>query len=172
MPCATQKVLTRENADKVQAKIILEGANGPVTPAADEILRKKGVLMIPDMYCNAGGVTVSYFEFLKNINHVSYGKLSSKREANTIQEIFDSINECLGGAYYVAPNEKLATIRDCTSEAAIVDFGLQTVMERAGTGIKVVSNEFGLCNNLRMAANIFSIEKIFDALESSGISQQ
>lgn len=96
MPCATQKVLTVENADKVQAKIILEGANGPITPAADEILRKKNILIVPDLYCNAGGVTVSYFEFLKNINHVSFGKLTTKRDNNMIHEIFNSINECLG----------------------------------------------------------------------------
>ena len=95
MPSATQKVITAKNADKIQAKIILEGANGPITPAADEILRKKGVLMIPDLYCNAGGVTVSYFEFLKNINHISYGKLSSKREHSMIQEILNSINQSL-----------------------------------------------------------------------------
>ncbi|XP_054084184.1 glutamate dehydrogenase, mitochondrial-like, partial [Zeugodacus cucurbitae] len=64
MPCSTQKVLTVENANSVQAKMILEGANGPSTPAADEILRKKNVLIIPDLFCNAGGVTVSYFEYL------------------------------------------------------------------------------------------------------------
>lgn len=96
MPCATQKVLTAKNANKVQAKIILEGANGPITPAADKILREKNILMIPDMYCNAGGVTVSYFEFLKNINHVSYGKLSIKRDNSIIHEIFNSINESMG----------------------------------------------------------------------------
>ncbi|XP_054083468.1 glutamate dehydrogenase, mitochondrial-like [Zeugodacus cucurbitae] len=94
MPCSTQKVLTVENANSVQAKMILEGANGPSTPAADEILRKKNVLIIPDLFCNAGGVTVSYFEYLKNINHVSYGKMNVKREKAIINEIFNSMNEC------------------------------------------------------------------------------
>ncbi|KAM7361063.1 big bubble 8 [Cochliomyia hominivorax] len=173
MPCATQKVLTAENADKVQAKIILEGANGPVTPAADVILRKKNILMIPDMYCNAGGVTVSYFEFLKNINHVSYGKLTIKRDNSMIHEIFNSINESMGGEKIkIIPNEALQNIRDCTSEARIVDYGLQTVMESSGRGIKETANEFALCNDLRTAAYIYSIRKIFRALESSGISQQ
>nr|XP_014100826.1 glutamate dehydrogenase, mitochondrial [Bactrocera oleae] len=169
MPCATQKVLTAENANSVQAKMILEGANGPSTPAADEILRKKNVLIIPDMYCNAGGVTVSYFEYLKNINHVSYGKMNVKRENSIISEIFNSINE--GNAKFT-PNKKLELIRDCTKEADIVDAGLQTVMETAAEGIKYVANEYALCNDLRTAAFIYSISKIFRALEVTGISQQ
>lgn len=171
MPCATQMVLTAKNADSVQAKIILEAANGPITPAADEILRKKGVIMIPDMFCNSGGVTVSYFEFLKNINHVSYGKMSSKRESSIINEIFNSFNECMPDNK-ININEKLLAIRDCTSEEAIVDYGMQTVLERAGDGIKATAHEYSLCNDLRIAAHIYSINKIFDALECSGISQQ
>ncbi|KAL9894593.1 glutamate dehydrogenase, mitochondrial-like [Glossina fuscipes fuscipes] len=169
MPCATQMVLTKENAEKVQAKILLEGANGPVTPAADQILRKKNVLMIPDMYCNAGGVTVSYFEFLKNLNHVSYGKMTAKRESSMIHEILESISQTLKQT--VEPTKNLESLRDCHSEAAIVDYGLQTVMEGAGQGIKETSNEYSLCNDLRTAANVFSINKIFTYLESSSISQ-
>uniref|UniRef100_A0A1B0AVA1 Glutamate/phenylalanine/leucine/valine/L-tryptophan dehydrogenase C-terminal domain-containing protein n=1 Tax=Glossina palpalis gambiensis TaxID=67801 RepID=A0A1B0AVA1_9MUSC len=169
MPCATQMVLTKENAEKVQAKILLEGANGPVTPAADQILRKKNVLMIPDMYCNAGGVTVSYFEFLKNLNHVSYGKMTAKRESSVIREMLESISQSLKQT--IEPTKKLEILRDCNSEAAIVDSGLQTVMEAAGQGIKETCNEYSLCNDLRTAANIFSINKIFSGLESSGISQ-
>ena len=97
MPCAAQKVLTTENAPNVKAKIILEGANGPTTPAADKILQSKGVLQVPDMFVNSGGVTVSYFEYLKNINHVSFGKLTMRRQHQLINEIFNSINEGLGG---------------------------------------------------------------------------
>lgn len=95
MPCATQKVITNENAKDVKAKLILEGANGPTTPAGEKILLDKGVLLVPDLYCNAGGVTVSYFEYLKNINHVSYGKMNSKKTSELIHEMINSINESL-----------------------------------------------------------------------------
>ncbi|XP_017475745.1 PREDICTED: glutamate dehydrogenase, mitochondrial [Rhagoletis zephyria] len=172
MPCATQKVLTADNAGSVQAKLILEGANGPSTPAADEILRKKNVLIIPDMYCNAGGVTVSYFEYLKNINHVSYGKMHVKRDKLMINEIFNSLNGDGKEDAKFKPNKMLEKIRDCTKEAEIVDAGLQTVMESSAQGIKEVAHEFELCNDLRTAAFIYSISKIFRALEVAGVTQQ
>ncbi|BFF93036.1 glutamate dehydrogenase mitochondrial [Drosophila madeirensis] len=177
MPCATQKVITSENAGKIKAKLILEGANGPTTPAGEKILIDKGVLLVPDLYCNAGGVTVSYFEYLKNINHVSYGKMNSKTTSQLIHEVINSINESLSrcpDAEFpeIEPNKRLMRIRDCTKEAEIVDAALQTVMESAAAGIKATANKFETCNDLRKAAYIYAVFKIFNAVESSGISQQ
>jgi glutamate dehydrogenase (NAD(P)+) len=96
IPAALENVINGSNAARVKAKIIGEAANGPLTPEADEILAKKSTLVIPDMYLNAGGVTVSYFEWLKNLSHVRYGRMEKRFTENLNKQILGQIEELTG----------------------------------------------------------------------------
>ena len=80
IPAALEDQITEENAPRIRAKLIAEGANGPVTANAQQILFEKGVMILPDIYLNAGGVTVSYFEWLKNLSHVRFGRMQKRYE--------------------------------------------------------------------------------------------
>ena len=91
IPAALENQITMENAPRIKAKIIAEAANGPVTADAGEYLTKKGVIIVPDMFINAGGVTVSYFEWLKNLSHVRFGRLTKRFEQNAFENVANAI---------------------------------------------------------------------------------
>ena len=165
VPAALENQITAENADLIKAKIIGEGANGPTTQEAERILLDKGVLVIPDMYLNAGGVTVSYFEWLKNLSRVSFGKLQKRYDMKKYEILMESIEDATGKTF--TDDQKKLIIRGATEED-LVNSGLEDTMVKAYHSMNDVRRDKGL-KSLRVAGFIVALDRIAISYRNLGI---
>ncbi len=166
IPAALENVINGQNAPKVKAKIIGEAANGPLTPEADEILANKGTLVVPDMYLNAGGVTVSYFEWLKNLSHVRYGRLEKRFTENMNKHILGQM-EALTGKEVDRKEKKF--IEHGADEIELVHSGLEETMVTATREIMDVWNSNPEIPDMRTAAYVSAINKVATSYAELGI---
>lgn len=164
IPAALENQINEKNASLVKAKIIGEAANGPTTSEAHDILKDKGLLIIPDNYLNAGGVTVSYFEWLKNIQHVRFGRMGKRFEENSFKKILSVIETISDRKFTTKELEFLAM---GGGERELVDSGLEETMVNAYIEINELRKIHKV--DLRTAAFISAIDKVGTIYEQMGI---
>ncbi len=166
IPAALENVINGENAPRIKAKIIGEAANGPCTPEADEVFQQRGILCVPDMYLNAGGVTVSYFEWLKNLSHVRYGRMEKRFTENLNAHILGQIETLTGKK--VEEGER-AFIMHGPEEVDLVHSGLEESMITATREIMAIWHANPAIPDMRTAAYVNAINKVATSYEELGI---
>jgi len=164
VPAALEKQINKHNAGRIQAKIITEGANGPTTPKAEEILNAKGAVVLPDMLINAGGVTVSYFEWLKNLQHVRFGRMTRKWEERSKMVVLDQMN--ILGAKISEKDKKL--MMHGPSERDIVYSGLEDTMATAVNETLTTMRVYNV--QPRIGAFINALKKIENCYKDAGLT--
>jgi glutamate dehydrogenase (NAD(P)+) len=166
VPAALENQINAENAARIKAKIVAEAANGPVTPEAEAILLQRGCLIIPDMYINAGGVTVSYFEWLKNLSHVRFGRMQKRFEQQAYANIIDTVENLTGKK--VDARDRAIIVRGA-DEVDLVRSGLEETMITAYNGIRNTWKSNPAIVSLRTAAFVYAIKKIGNDYATLGI---
>lgn len=171
IPAAMEGVINLTNADRIQANLIIEAANGPVTSGADKILRDKGTVIIPDMYANAGGVTVSYFEWVKNLGHIRFGRMQRRQEETRHQLLLDELERLTDSAgldWKISDRFKEKYLKGA-DELELVRSGLDDSMRAAYQAMREVWHNHPEVNDLRTAAYLVSIERVAASYRSKGL---
>lgn len=164
VPAALESVITGDNVDRIRAKIIVEGANGPITADASEKLLARGTFIIPDIYTNAGGVTVSYFEWVKNLSHMRFGRMEKRFQERSNERTLEGV-EHLTGLHFSAEDRERSTA--AASEEELVNSGLEETMIAAYAELRAIQKDRGV--DLRTAAFINAIGKVAMAYQQRGI---
>ncbi|MEM0992672.1 MAG: Glu/Leu/Phe/Val dehydrogenase [Bacteroidota bacterium] len=166
IPAALENQITTNNADKIKAKIIAEAANGPITSGAEEILIAKGKMIIPDVYLNAGGVTVSYFEWLKNLSHMRFGRMEKRFNQRAFTQMIDMVEEVTGRSVTDAQRSMIAK---GANEVDLVHSGLEETMINSYRQIREIWAADDSIDGLRTAAFVSAINKIGSDYMALGI---
>lgn len=166
IPAALENQVTLENCDRIKTKVLAEAANGPTTPGAEENLHSRGVMIIPDIFLNAGGVTVSYFEWGKNLSHMRFGRLQKHLEEIKNQKLVHSIEKLIGKEI---PREDKKFLVRGPEEIDLVNSGLEETMVSAYQHIRDVHYLKAPKESMRTAAFIIAIQKVALAYEQLGI---
>lgn len=157
IPAAIEAQITPENAPRIQARLIAEAANGPITFEADELLRRKDIVVMPDAYVNAGGVIVSYFEWIRNLSHIRFGRIQRRFDEQRGHHISTALQELTGNQLSEHLHSKLTVGAD---ELALVRSGLDDTMREAFQNIKMIYDSNDKVPDLRMAAYVAAVQKI------------
>jgi len=166
IPAAMEGVIHSGNAAKIQARVIIEAANGPITYEANKVLLDKNCLIIPDLYANAGGVTVSYFEWVKNIGHIRFGRMQRRQQERKTRKLISGIEQMTGKTF---PENLMNEIVEGGSEIDLVRSGLEDVMRQTYQDISKRWHADQSIPDLRTAAMMIAIERIVDSYASLGI---
>jgi glutamate dehydrogenase (NAD(P)+) len=166
IPAALERQILAENAPRIKARMIVEAANGPTSFEADEILAKRGVIVVPDAFINAGGVTVSYFEWVKNLGHVRFGRMQKRFEEDAFLRLIRAMEEKTGKKFTASEVQQLT---HGASEEDLVNSGLQETMIGAYHPIREMWKKHAGKVDMRTAAMIVAIEKVATSYEQLGI---
>jgi glutamate dehydrogenase (NAD(P)+) len=166
VPAALENAITMQNAPRIRAKIVAEAANGPTSSDASSYLYERGTLVLPDAYLNAGGVTVSYFEWLKNLSHVRFGRMEKRFEERSARQMLLAMEQATGRTFSEKQNCSLAKGPD---EIDLVNSGLEETMIQAYHEIRQIKKRHGEQVDLRMASMIDAIDKVALAYSDRGI---
>jgi glutamate dehydrogenase (NAD(P)+) len=165
IPAALEDQITEDNAPRVRARLIAEAANGPVTSDADEVLRTRGIPVLPDVFLNAGGVVVSYFEWLKNISHVRFGRMGRRFEQQTSERLLRAVADA--GHLSALSDDEIKRLSTGSDELALVNSGLEDTMINAYAELRQLQRRYD--TDLRTAAFICALAKIQRSYEELGL---
>ena len=166
IPAAMELVITEANAKNIKAPLIIEAANGPVSAKADTILRDRGVIIIPDLYANAGGVTVSYFEWIKNLSRIRFGRMQRRADESRYGALIEGIEGMTGQSF---PDELARRAINGGAEIDLVRSGLEDTMRSTYDVISEVWNKEKSAIDLRTAAMMVAVQRIAQGYQSIGI---